>query len=162
MADNVKTRRISGSQFTSKDILEVQLSVTGDLHQCVQFIEVVSGVDVTHGGGAEANEALHYKAYMRDDGSTDAVDGIIDYSSSQMAITQKEKGTSVIKVVVWVISKADHDNFETEMNAWLEEVHEEATINATPIPWGDAPTYPGWTEHKSGEITLTWQDDTFV
>ena len=84
MADNLKAKRILGGQFTADDTLEIQLTTATDLYSCVQHIEVVSGIDVTHGGGAASGTALHYKAEERDaDG-----DGIIDYSSSEMTIVQ--------------------------------------------------------------------------
>ena len=161
---DLKARRVLGGRFTADDTLELQFTYTGTAYSCVQHIEIVSGVYVTHGGGASAGENLHYKAIARDaDG-----DGVIDYSSTQMTIVQEEKGTSVVKVVVEVILKSEHDAWLIEHEAWHDayvtettdedgETSEETAAGA-PSP----PAYPTPTEYKSGEITLEWADDTFV
>lgn len=161
MADNLKAKRILGGQFTADDTLEIQLTTATSVHSCVQHIEVVSGVDVTHGGGAASGTQLHYKAEERDaDG-----DGVIDYSSSEMTIVQVEKGTSVVKVVANIILLSEHNAFQTTYDTWITD----NTTGEFPnivlndgSSWDDIPTYPATTELKSGELTLTWGDDSFV
>ena len=163
MAD-LKARLIKGDKYSAEDVIETQFTYTGDAHSCEQYIEVISGSTVTHGGAA-ASTKLHYKALLRDDGSSDAVDGIIDYATSQMHIVQSAKGTTVIKVVADLLLKADYDSWKTAQSAWASsyvtsaEGEEPITI-AAGAP--DSPTYPTPTTYKSGEITLEWADDTFV
>ena len=159
MADNLKAKRILGGQFSADDTIEIQLTTETDVYSCIQHIEVVSGVDVTHGGGAASATALHYKAQDRDaDG-----DGVIDYSSSEMTIVQVEKGTSVVKVVANIILLSTHNTFKTSFDAWMEA--NTSNLNTTlneGSSWDDVPTYPATTEYKSGELTLVWSDDSFV
>ena len=131
----LKAKRISGSSFTAEDRLEVTFDSDGeDISIMIHTIEQISGVAVTHGGGAPADEYLHYK-----NTETDAnADGIVDYSNVIMSLVQAEKGTSVIKVVCSVITVAQVTAFED---------------NGTTI----TPTI-----YKTGEITLEWADDSFV
>ena len=154
---NLQARRISGSSFSAEDKLEVTLNTDNQTRaSAVHTIELVSGVNVTHGGGGQPDEYLHYKAIERDaDG-----DGIIDYSDVEMALVQTEQGTSVIKVVCAVITKADADAFNTEVEAWTErkEVAEGLEEEFTEEP----PTPIEPTILKTGEITLEWNEDNFV
>ena len=93
----LKARRISGSSFSAEDKLEVTFnSDSQDISVMTHTIELISGVAVTHGGGAPADEYLHYKNTVTDANA----DGIIDYSGVEMPLVQVEKGTSVIKVVL--------------------------------------------------------------
>tara|TARA_R110002012_G_C11639791_1_gene610518 strand:+ start:392 stop:895 length:504 start_codon:yes stop_codon:yes gene_type:complete len=167
MAD-LKARRVLGGQFSADDTLELQFTYEGDAHSCIQHIEEISGPTVTHGGGAAAATPLHYKAWMRDDGSTDAVDGVIDYASSMMTMVQTEKGTSVVKAVANIILKADYDAWVTTHANWVSTYVTETTTDQNEILWKledgapDEPAFPEPTEYKSGEITLVWQDDSFV
>ena len=153
---NLQARRISGSSFSAEDKLEVTLNTDNQaLSSAVHTIELVSGVNVTHGGGGQPDEYLHYKAVERDaDG-----DGIIDYSDVEMALVQTEQGTSVIKVVCAVITKADADAFNTLFEEWNErkEVAEGLEEEFTE----EAPTLEP-TILKTGDITLEWTEDTFV
>ena len=133
----LKARRISGSSFSAEDKLEVTFnSDSQDISVMTHTIELVSGVNVTHGGGAPADEYLHYKSIERDANA----DGIIDYSDIEMSLVQVEKGTSVIKVVCGVITKAEVDALDNDGFAGTLE-----------------PTI-----YKTGEITLQWTDDGFV
>ncbi len=131
----LKARRISGSPFSAEDRLDVTFDSDGeDMSLVIHTIEQISGVAVTHGGGAPTDEYLHYK-----NTETDAnADGIVDYSNVIMSLVQAEKGTSVIKVVCSVITVAQVTAFED---------------NGTTI----TPTI-----YKTGEITLEWADDSFV
>ena len=173
MAD-LKGRLIKGDKFSAEDVIELQFTYEGAVHSCVNYIEVVSGDTVTHGGGASAETRLHYKSADRDaDG-----DGVIDYSSMQMHIVQTQKGTSVVKVVSEVILKDDVDKYDAEYRTWhdtwmdgsdTEEVPNEETGLMEERPLysvkegaPDAPAYPVATVYKSGEITLEWSDDSFV
>jgi hypothetical protein len=153
---NITARRISGSTFSAEDKLEVTFNSDNQpMSSVVHTIELVSGVNVTHGGGGLAGDYLHYKAVERD---ADA-DGIIDYSDIEMALVQESQGTSVIKVVCEAVTKAESDAFIVEIEAYderkevalgLEEEFTEVAPTLTP------------TVLKTGEITLEWATDTFV
>ena len=69
MAVTLQAKRIRGDQFTAEDLLETKFTYTdiGTMYEALTTIEVVSGVDVEHGGGAEADSYLHYKS-VEDDG----------------------------------------------------------------------------------------------
>ena len=155
--------RTQGGQFTSDDTLRVTLDNDGSLDFCVHNLEVVSGVEVTHGGGAPSSTTLHYKAVERDaDG-----DGIIDYSSSKMTVAQTEKGTSVIKVCADVILKKDYDVYITAYEKWKEEnmvtitLQDKTEVEVYKEDHTEPPEYPTATVYKSGEITLEWSEDSF-
>jgi len=161
---SLKARRIVGGNYSSEDTLEIQHTYTGAAKEVVHHIEVISGVAVTHGGGASADTKLHYKSVARDaDG-----DGIIDYSAVTIHVVQAEKGTSVIKVVSSTVLKTDHDAWVTADTAWVDEYitlvsnedGTEAFVTEEGAP--DRPSYPRATVEKTGEITLVWTDDTFV
>jgi hypothetical protein len=153
---NITARRISGSTFSAEDKLEVTFNSDNQpMSSVVHTIELVSGVNVTHGGGGQPDEYLHYKSVERD---ADA-DGIIDYSDIEMAIVQETQGVSVVKVVCQAVTKAEADTFKTEYEAWverqevalgLEEEFTEVAPTLTPVVL------------KTGEITLEWSTDTFV
>ena len=153
---NLQARRISGSSFSAEDKLEVTFASDNQpMSSVVHTIELVSGVNVTHGGGGQPDEYLHYKAVERD---ADA-DGIIDYSDIEMALVQETQGTSVIKVVCQAVTKAEADAFNVEAEAYnerkevaegLEEEFTEELPTLTP------------TILKTGEITLEWSEDAFV
>ena len=153
---NITARRISGSAFSAEDKLEVTFNSDNQpMASVVHTIELVSGINVTHGGGGLAGDYLHYKAVERD---ADA-DGIIDYSDIEMALVQESQGTSVIKVVCAAVTKAMSDAFKVEMEAYLERqgvalgLEEEFTEVAPTL----TPTVL-----KTGEITLEWSTGTFV
>jgi len=153
---NLQARRISGSSFSAEDKLEVTFASDNQpMSSVVHTIELVSGANVTHGGGGQPDEYLHYKAIERD---ADA-DGIIDYSDIEMALVQETQGTSVIKVVCQAVTKAEADAFNVEVEAYNErkEVAEGLEEEFTEEPPTLTPTIL-----KTGEITLEWSDDTFV
>ena len=161
---SLRAKQISGSKYTAEDIIETRFQYDGDMHSCVQYIELIAGVDVTHGGGASADERLHYKAAARDADEN----GIIDYTTTKMRVVQAQKGESVIKVVFEIVTKPQHDTWVTEYQAWIDdyvtkEIQEDGEINhivAEGAP--TAPAYPQVTPYKSGEIVLEWRDDTFL
>ena len=160
----LKTRRINGNIFTAEDILEVTLNTYNQpMAQVDHTIELVSGVGVTHGGGGLPDEYLHYKSAERD---SDA-DGIVDYSSIQMHLSQVEQGTSVIRVLCRAFSVEDMNTFKA-----AHELHRNAALAAgyssTDHPQGTDGTFTALppkltpTILKTGEITLEWSDDSFV
>jgi hypothetical protein len=153
---NIQARRISGSSFSAEDKLEVTFSSDNQpMSSVVHTIELVSGSNVTHGGGGQPNEYLHYKAVERDaDG-----DGVIDYSDVVMALVQETQGTSVIKVKCEAVTKAEADAFNTEYEYW-EERHNVAT--GLEEEFTEEPPTLEPTILTTGEITLEWSDDNFV
>ena len=156
---NLKARRKSGSINHNLDSIEVVLYTDNqDMDSVVHTIELVSGVNVTHGGGGQAGEYLHYKANERD---ADA-DGIIDYSNVMMELVQEAQGTSIIKVKCQAIIKADADAFKAVMDAWVER--REVALGLGENFTEETPTPPATliTELTTGEITLEWSEDTFV
>jgi hypothetical protein len=162
MAD-LKAKLIRGDRFSAEDTLEIKFTYTGAAQSCDQYLELVSGVSVTHGGGVSASTRLHYKSVERDaDG-----DGIIDYSSSKMTVAQTEKGTSVIKVCADVILKKDYDAYITAYEKWKEEnmvtitLQDKTEVEVYKEDPTEPPEYPTATVYKSGEITLEWSDDSF-
>tara|TARA_B100000767_G_C19611711_1_gene470140 strand:- start:263 stop:757 length:495 start_codon:yes stop_codon:yes gene_type:complete len=164
MADNLKAKRILGGKYTPDDVLELKFTYTGDAHSCVQWIEVIDGATVTHGGNSPAATKLHYKAHLRDDGSTDEDErGIIDYTTSHMTIVQTEKGTTVVRVCADILLKSTHDTFMTNYNTWYANYHKEGGEEGELVEGApNAPAFPEPTTHKSGEITLEWTDDAYV
>ncbi len=153
---NITARRISGSAFSAEDKLEVTFNSDNQpMSLVVHTIELVSGVNVTHGGGGLAGDYLHYKSNERD---ADA-DGIIDYSDIEMSLVQESQGTSVIKVVCEAVTKAEAGPFKTEYEAWVER--KEVAIGLEEEFTEVAPTLTP-TVLKTGEITLEWSEDTFV
>jgi hypothetical protein len=164
---NITARRISGSSFSAEDKLEVVFNSDNQpMASVVHTIELVSGVNVTHGGGGLVGDYLHYKAVERDADD----DGIIDYSDIEMVLVQETQGTSVIKVVAQAMTQADAEAnlaigqvYTTGMEAWAERKEvaaglEEEFTEEEPT----APTYIEPTILKTGEITLEWTTDTFV
>ena len=153
---NLQARRISGSSFSAEDKLEITFASDNQpMSSVVHTIELVSGVNVTHGGGGQPDEYLHYKAVERD---ADA-DGIIDYSDIEMDLVQETQGVSVIKVVCQAVTKAEADAFNVEVEAYIvrKEVAEGLEEEFTEEPPTLTPTIL-----KTGEITLEWSEDTFV
>ena len=161
---SLRAKQISGSKYTANDLIETRFQYDGDMQSCVQYVELISGVDVTHGGGVSADERLHYKARERDADEN----GIIDYTTTKMSVVQTQKGESVIKVVVEIITKPQHDAWQTEYTAWEDEYVTQVTLENGDVDYQvdagapDRPDYPSLSVYKSGEIVLEWRDDTFV
>ena len=150
---NLQARRIKGDQFTAEDKLEVVLNTNNtDLASAFHTVEVVSGVAVTHGGGAPAGDFLHYKAYERDANA----DGVIDYSTIEMQLEQASQGASVVKVVCEAVTKADSDTYRLALQAWKDAKEEQGDSFTDPQPEVNK------TVLETGEITLNWSDDTLV
>jgi len=165
MAVTLQARRMKGDMFTADDDIEVvfNYSEVGTMYEATTTIEQVSGVTVTHGGGAPAGTYLHYKAYdLHGDEN-----GFIDYSAQKVQVEQAEKGVSVIKIKVQYLSKADFDTWSAAMATYKDtyvttEVLADGTIKETSDD--DAPNPPTYSYSylTTGEITLNWSDDTFV
>ena len=153
---DLQAKRISGSTFSAEDKLKVVFTSDNQpLVSVVHTIELISGVAVTHGGGGNSGEYLHYKAVERDaDG-----DGVIDYSDIEMAVVQESQGLSVIKAVCAVITKAAADAFDVAIQAYMarKETAEGLSEAFTEV----APTLTV-TTLKTGEITLEWSEDALV
>lgn len=161
---SLKAKLTSGNSYTNRDTIETQLTYSGDANIMLMSLEVISGPDVTHGGGALASESLHYKSVDRD-----AVDGVIDYRTCNLFVVQSAKGTSVIKIVASLLLQADVDDWQALDDAWsdaYETVYLDNQGNTAYVEIADGapdrPIFPGPTIHKSGELTLEWADDSFV
>tara|TARA_R110000744_G_scaffold100414_3_gene193702 strand:+ start:1234 stop:1731 length:498 start_codon:yes stop_codon:yes gene_type:complete len=165
MAITLQVKRLHGDQFTTDDLLETKFVYTdvGTMYESLTTVEVISGVDVTHGGGAESDSYLHYKS-VEDDADAD---GYIDYSTQIVQVAQVEKGDSVIKVAIKYVSVADHNTWVSDMSTW-SDAYETVTVLADGTQERDtadgAPSQPtrAYTVIKSGEVALKWADDTFV
>ncbi len=153
---NIQARRISGSSFSAEDKLEVTFNSDNQpMASVVHTVELVSGVNVTHGGGGQPNEYLHYKAVERDaDG-----DGVIDYSDVVMALVQEEQGTSVVKVKCEAVTKAASDILIVELEAWNER---KGVAEGLEEEFTEEPPTIEPTTITTGDITLEWSEDTFV
>jgi hypothetical protein len=147
---NLKVKRITGGIFTEADRLEIVLDSEGnDMVQVLHKVEVVSGIDVTHGGGADAETWLHYKENQEE--------GFIDYSNVQMDVSQVAKGASVIKVQM--------EGFT--ISRWNDYLSDVETYNNQPyVGEEDSLEEPIVDDYKTtletGSITLEWLDDEFV
>jgi hypothetical protein len=143
---NLKAKRIQGGRFSADDKLEVSLDTDGAiLGYCAHTPVVISGTEVTHGGGAPSSEFLHYRNIDTD---ADAY-GVIDYSTVLMNVTQIEKGTSVIKIKIEYLTTVQQaENIEAK------QIAEENEVEFVP------PHAPSETE--TGQLTLEWLEDTFV
>jgi hypothetical protein len=153
---NIQARKISGSTFSAEDKLEVIFNSDNQpMASVVHTLELVSGSKVTHGGGGQPDEYLHYKAVERDADDN----GIIDYSDVEIVLVQEEKGTSVIKVKCSVITVVDATAYDLEIGSFEERKAVALTLNEEFTE--ESPTSPE-TILTTGEITLDWQDDLFV
>lgn len=186
----LKARRLEGGKYTPDDKLEIKLDYSGPLYYCVHYIEVVSGGEVTHGGGAASTTPLHYKAQERDaDG-----DGHIDYSTVEMTLVQTKRGRNDVKVCCDIVTLEEHKAFIAETTEWISKnaveteyrahdykafkdtgYYEEGAIGKMTfinedksylinegLSKDDMPKAPKFTTYKTGEITLEWHEDKFV
>ena len=143
----IQTRKLRGDSFTANDTIEVSLINEGIVPiNLVHTILMVSGAEVTHGGGGKPENYLHYKAVERDADE----DGVIDYSLTEMNLVQSEKGIAIIKVRVHCVTQ----QFIDDNNELIDSLPDD--IDPEQLP----PTE--FIEVESGEITLEWTDDTFV
>ena len=193
MEDNttLKARRTEGGKYTPDDKLEIKLDYVGPIYLCVHYLEVVSGGEVTHGGGAASSTPLHYKAIERDaDG-----DGNIDYSTVNMTLVQTQRGRNDVKVCCDVITIEEQEAFLVETREWVSKnavqtekrehnfskfgetgysdssligkmsfIHEDGNsylVNEG-LTIDEMPKSPEPTTYKTGEIKLEWSEDEFV
>lgn len=159
MAITVTATPITGSQYTSEDRFYVDingLDMSG-VNMVTHGIEVVSGSEVTHGGGASSSDFLHYK-----NADIDAdEDGVIDYSRIQMFVNQTEKGDSVIKFRVSVLLQSEIDAYTEEVTAWDDAKSAALALDQTYEV--EPPTAPEPTIYTtSGSVTLSWSDPESV
>jgi hypothetical protein len=148
---DIQARRISGSSFSAEDKLEVTFNSDNQLMaSVVHTIELVSGSNVTHGGGGQPDEYLHYKAVERDADDN----GIIDYSKVFIQVEQTTTGTAVVRVKAQYITQQMTDEHTQEYQDWENEPESDDKSEEgpalTPI------------ELSTGEITLEWSEDSFV
>jgi hypothetical protein len=155
----IQARRIKGDIFTEKD--DIEINFTGNSKELISMtytIEVVSGRNVTHGGGGLANEYLHYKSIERDADE----DGDIDYTNSIMVVTQESKGESVIIVRGQYLTKLRLTEWDEEHKVYEEKLaalSDLSEIEALKLLEPELIT-----EHlETGAITLSWSDlDAYV
>lgn len=156
---NLQARKINGNVYTSEDTVEVNFTGNSkEIETMVYTVEVISGVDVTHGGGAPSGEYLHYKAIERDaDG-----DGDIDYTSTEMVIKQTGKGESVIRIKGEFITKAVLNEYTVALEQYEETLASLTGLEEIEAYRQNKPTLTP--EHlTTGNITLTWNElEAFV
>ncbi len=153
---NLQARRISGSTFTAEDKLEVRFDSDNQLiESVVHTIGLVSGINVTHGGGAQPGEYLHYKAIERDADDN----GVIDYSDVEMALVQESQGVSVIKVMCQIFTKENADNFNTECQEWA--ARRDLAFESNSAFTEEAPS-PVFNFIETANINLAFTTDGFV
>lgn len=149
---NLQARKIGGSSFSKEDVLEVVLDTDNTvLNSVLHTIELVSGVNVTHGGGGQPDQYLHYKAIERDADD----DGIIDYSNVNMHLVQEEKGTSVIKVKCAIYTQESVDAYNLALQEWVNEPESDSKSLSEP-------TMSDPLILTTGQITLDWTDDSYI
>ena len=151
---NLQARKINGNVFTAEDVVEI--NVTGDsktLDYILFTVEVVSGVDVTHGGGATSGEYLHYKSQERDADS----DGDIDYTSTEMTIEQVEKGESVVRIKGEYVTKLVLDEYKSLIEPWEETLETLTDLTEIENHQANRPTIsPEY--FTTGNLTLEWNE----
>jgi hypothetical protein len=156
---NLQARRVKGDVFTSNDTIEIKVSgVLTSLVYMTYAIEVVSGPSVSHGGGAAADEYLHYKAKERDADSN----GVIDYTTSIMNVSQASEGDSVIRIKGLYLTQekqsqyiVDMEAFDATMSTLTDLVEIEALRESEPTLTPDS--------ISTGLLTLSWNTfDEFV
>ena len=150
---NLQVRKLSGNVFTAEDLLELHLISEGaSISRVVHHLELVSGPDVLHGGGASADTPLHYYT-PSEDGSTPYTEDVT------MVVEQVSQGTSVIKVVAEVVTADMMSEFNHNADVWSAHfrasglTHEEYTVPEPVL------------EHialKSSEIILQSGEDSFA
>ncbi len=124
----LQARKKGGDKIDARNLIETRIVFTeGEQLDKGEFtvthtIEVVSGVPVTHGGGAEAGTFLHYKSVETD---TDS-DGDIDYSETTIHTTMHSEGECEIKVVAKVVVESELVTMQQEWAAWNELMLAEA------------------------------------
>jgi hypothetical protein len=162
---NLQARRISGSQFSAEDKLEITFDSNGqEIFSVVHSIEMVSGGRVLHGGGAQAGTYLHYKSIDIDSDNN----GRIDYSTSEMVVEQEEPGTSIIRVICNVVTKEAYDKVIIDFTDYQQRAEAAGVTNENPQGTNGEflENAPSITEEliilKTGNITLDWDEDTLV
>lgn len=153
----MQVRRVSGSMFTSEDTLEVRMvDSEGPLEILTHTIDIISGPNITHGGGGQPGEYLHYKSLERDaDG-----DGNIDYSLCEIPVKQESKGDSVIIVTGKYCTKAEIEAHEAALSAWQTKMQELTELAEVEALEKELPVFE-FSFVSTSEVTLSWGDDDF-
>jgi len=161
---NLIARIKKGGKFSKDDLLEVVLESNGEnINIATHSVEKVSGEGVTHGGGSECGTYLHYKSVDRDVDEN----GIIDYSSVDMSVSQDSVGSSVIRIVARIITQEAQDNFISEADIYKSAADNAGVTSALPNGTDGSfsqtpPEPPTPVVLKTGEITIEWLEDSFV
>jgi len=171
----LQARKKGGDKVDARNLIDTRIvfsegeQLAKGEFSAVHSIEVVSGVPVTHGGGAPEGTFLHYKSYETDVDS----DGDIDYSDTAIHTTMKVPGTSEVVVVAEVTIEADLVAMQAEWVVWNEgseakvkelgELHgpDEAAKDLEHAEWVAANPAPVYTPVtlKSGVLSLEWDAD---
>ena len=172
----LQAKKLGGDATNSRNIIETRIvfeeneQLEKGAYSVVHTIEHVKGSTVTHGGGAEAGQYLHYKSNETDVDE----DGDIDYSSTTLHTEMQYYGLSEIKAVAKVTDLSKLAAFQKEwadwnevFNAYRKEVNERhgPTLEAEKLIhfWEDDNPAPedlhSTVEIKSGNILLEWTHD---
>lgn len=172
----LQAKKLGGDAANSRNIIETRIVFEGDeqldkgAYNVVHTIEHVRGSTVTHGGGAESGQYLHYKSNETDIDE----DGDIDYSSTTLHTEMNYTGISEIKAVAKVTDIKKLEAFQKEWQDWADvfsaykkEVNEKygPTLEAEKLMhfWEDDNPMPedlhSTVEIKSGNILLEWAHD---
>jgi len=152
---NITVQSTEGTLYTDRDIFSVSMIGANPVEALIA-LEEISGPSLTHGGGAPADEYLHYKSHEFDVGE----DGFIDYSNMSMEVVQKTKGTSVFKILVKILTFAQLESFTADYAAFEAEVDnlKSASFSDEEVVQPKMPDNIFHTVFPSGEITINWED----
>ena len=155
----LKARRTKGDSFTKND--ELQATITeidfSTVSAILHSIELISGVGVTHGGGAQSGEFLHYKSVERDANS----DGVVDYSNTIMQVVQDKVDVSIVKVIAKYLTEAAIEKYTVDKDDY--DVAYYATTDSSTLTDYSPPSLEDYyVTVKTGEINLEWTEDIFV
>ena len=142
----LKIKQLVGSKYTADDKIEVQLEASNEAMHYVLFTVIsVSGVPITHGGGADSGVYLYYTK----DSDT--------YSNTFIEVVQTTQGVSIVKVMAQGVTTAVMDAYVTASEEYEARrlVGDEATWTevppSAPVPW----------EIETATVDLEWLDSVF-
>lgn len=132
--------------------VKVDLDNDGTEQMVYHTIQVVSGIDVTHGGHAAAGTMLAYSQEIN--GNT---------QTSYVSLRATGIGSSTIKVITHSYDKTIYDSYMTRAdNHWadLQDKYTEEQLNAADTLGIDLnlEDHPAHTETISNEVTLEFDD----
>lgn len=140
---------ISTTSHNSEPVkyINCSLTYTGTLAYCLYNVEKVSGLDVTHGGGASMSTLLNY-----------SLSGNDDYSALVTYLEFPSTGTGIYKIVGTLCTQENFDSWKTAYDTWSDSYLEYTTVNGVPSATvkDGAPDAPIQTTEtvKSNNITL--------